>query len=132
MQTVQSRPCCVVKACRVLTSADDRNASRTPGNFTYQRRFGLRLCTGPQAPSTPTAQQYIQYPLEQRGVYLQSYEVQVAVNSSLPAARHRHAITLVSDTMIQSTWGSGGILVMFGGTTDPDAKSFSLMRNDLW
>ncbi len=93
---VQQHHCQACTACPLPKRpplADERaNFASNASYFNYQKRYGFRLCGGGRAPpSTATERQYFQYPLEQRGVYLHSYELQVNVNSTAPAPRQRWA-----------------------------------------
>ncbi|GFH32242.1 EF-hand domain-containing protein, partial [Haematococcus lacustris] len=102
-----------------------------PAHFQPQQRYGLALCTSARPPSGPAAD-YWQYPAEQRGVWLQSHEVQPALGSPLPPARHRHGVAYVSDPLIQGWLGPSGVMVLFGGSTATDALQTQALMGDLW
>ncbi|GAX73319.1 hypothetical protein CEUSTIGMA_g773.t1 [Chlamydomonas eustigma] len=107
-----------------LTSQTQLN----PQLYVPQLPLGLSVCSTTSIPS-PTR---IQYPFQQLGSYAHSFEIQPSAQSPLPVARHRHAIAFLNNSGLYQQFGSKGILIMYGGTTDQNVASAAMLLNDLW
>eukprot|EP00798_Chlamydomonas_sp_ICE-L_P007588 gene7588-743_t len=84
------------------------------------------------APSGPQAQ-YTQFPFEQRGLYFDTFEVQPQYNTTVPVARHGHAMAFVKPAYLPvEIYGDKGVVAMYGGSTDTDLVNASLLLDDLW
>eukprot|EP00955_Chlamydomonas_euryale_P094577 364869-Chlamydomonas_euryale.AAC.11 len=67
----------------------------------------------------PECAPHAQYPLEQLGVYVHSFEVQPnrASFDAMPPARHFHATGYAKDPSMAAYWGNAGVVIVFGGTS---------------
>lgn len=117
------------------TRSTPYNPQDPTSTFTFMNSLGLSI--GPSPPPIPSASR-IQYPFEQLGSYVHSFEVRVNNAGGLvaPPARHRHASAYSNDDLLVDQYGADGIFLVYGGTTearlDQRVTSSSSLLDDLW
>ncbi|KXZ48361.1 hypothetical protein GPECTOR_28g768 [Gonium pectorale] len=129
------------------TAVWEEPAGRTDA---YARYLRLALCTDPAAPAPPSPPSPDAspdpsvpppFPFHAPGSpnRLQSHELQLAAaaataGGALPPPRHKHAAAFVETSGLSRNlgFGSRGLLVVYGGTTDPWAQDPDALLDDMW
>ncbi|GIM15054.1 hypothetical protein Vretimale_17918, partial [Volvox reticuliferus] len=113
--------------------ATNRAASRSNMTF-FQYRKGYGLLVQPSSETLPTgeAEFYTQFPLEQAGSYLHTFELQPQTSSPRPTPRCRHASVFLNTSDIEDVYGPNGILLVYGGSSTITVSNATTRLSDLW
>ncbi|GIL52033.1 hypothetical protein Vafri_7994 [Volvox africanus] len=113
--------------------SSNRAASRSNMTFfQYRKGYGLLVQPSPEALPIGEAASYTQFPLEQAGCYLHTFELQPQISSLRPTPRCRHASVFLNTTDIEKVYGPNGILVVHGGSSTISVSNATTRLSDLW